>query len=527
MNWRNPIAPKRPAPSIETRNSLRTQRLATLRSRGEADRAQSASPRRLFKRVPVAAWVCAIVATMNAACWSLITPIFQGIDEPDHFAYVQQLAETGHLPAAGAANALPSDETAALIGLHQQLTRFKPQARAISSLAEQRTLDSDLALHLAPAWPVNAGTAGREPPLYYVLATIPYELASGGNILARVQTVRLLSALLAGLAALLSVMFVREILPGTPWAWTVGGLGVALMPMLGFISSVVNPESMLIAITCAVFYLLARAFRHGLTSRRAAAIGLAVAAGFLTKLNFIGLAPGALIAIPVLTLRAARATGRIRYAPAAVAYSIACAPVGLYILTSVLSAQKVLATASVASQLARGSMLRELDYIWQFYLPKLPGMHSEFPGILTTRNLWFDGLVGRFGWDDTFFPAWIYTIALIPAGILTALCLRALVSGREKLELHSSELAVYATMAFGLALLVGATSYISEQTPGGGPYWQPRYFLPLIPLLAVALALAARGAGRRWGPIVGVLIVTLILAQDVFGQLQTIARYYG
>ena len=47
---------------------------------------------------------------------------------------------------------------------------------------------------------------------------------------------RLLSALMAGVTALFTFLFVREALPGAPWAWTVGGLGAALAPLLGFIS---------------------------------------------------------------------------------------------------------------------------------------------------------------------------------------------------------------------------------------------------------------------------------------------------
>jgi hypothetical protein len=41
------------------------------------------------------------------------------------------------------------------------------------------------------------------------------------------------------------------------------------------------------------------------------------------------------------------------------------------------------------------------------------------------------------------------------------------------------------------------------------------------------VALAARGAGRRWGPAVGAAIIILMLAHDLFSQLQVIARYYG
>jgi hypothetical protein len=41
------------------------------------------------------------------------------------------------------------------------------------------------------------------------------------------------------------------------------------------------------------------------------------------------------------------------------------------------------------------------------------------------------------------------------------------------------------------------------------------------------LALAARGAGRRWGPAAGALILVLLFSHDLFSQLQVIARYYG
>ncbi len=65
---------------------------------------------------------------------------------------------------------------------------------------------------------------------------------------------RLLSALMAGLTAFFAYLFVREALPGAPWAWAVGGLGVALAPLLGFMSGVVNPDAMLVAVSAATFY---------------------------------------------------------------------------------------------------------------------------------------------------------------------------------------------------------------------------------------------------------------------------------
>jgi hypothetical protein len=85
---------------------------------------------------------------------------------------------------------------------------------------------------------------------------------------------------------------------------------------------------------------------------------------------------------------------------------------------------------------------------------------------------------------------------------------------------------VYAAIAVGLMVLVGADSFLNYPRLDA-EYGQTRYLLPLIPILAAMTGLAARGAGRRWGPAVGALLVMLFLAHDVLSQLQTIARFYG
>jgi 4-amino-4-deoxy-L-arabinose transferase-like glycosyltransferase len=481
----------------------------------------------LLRRVPTAAWVCAVVALLNAACWSLVTPPLEGIDEPDHVAYVQELAQTGRLPTAGTGDELSQEETVLAEDLHQGLMRFSPQFPAISSDAEQRELQRDLAASFPPVGPVNAGTAESEPPLYYALETIPYALGSWGDLLDRLQLMRVFSGLIAAVAVLLCFLFVRETLPSVPWAWTVGALAVAVMPLLGFVSGAVNPEVLLVAVSAALFYLLARAFRRGLTRPLALAIGAATAIGFLTKLNFLGLAPGVLVGLSILALRAPRASRAAALRSAAAAALIACAPVALYVLIDALAGRPLLGAAAAVLQLVRGSVAHEISYVWQFYLPKLPGMEGYFPGVDTTRALWFDGVIGRFGWDDVFFPAWVYDLALIPAAALAALGLRELVLGRRALGHRVAEVLTYSVMAVGLLALVGADSYMSQHSGAGGPYWQPRYLLPLVPLLAAALALAARGAGARWGRVAGVWIVVLFFANDLFGQLQTVARYYG
>jgi hypothetical protein len=130
------------------------------------------------------------------------------------------------------------------------------------------------------------------------------------------------------------------------------------------------------------------------------------------------------------------------------------------------------------------------------------------------------------GGGDTTFPGWVYDAALVPAALIAALCVGALVAGRIALRARLGELLTYAAIGVGLMTLIGADSYLVFPRHAA-EYGQARYLLPLLPLLGAVLALAARGGGRRWGPTVGASILALFLAHDIFSQLQAIARYYG
>jgi 4-amino-4-deoxy-L-arabinose transferase-like glycosyltransferase len=473
--------------------------------------------------------VCAALAFVNAACWSLILPPFQALDEPDHFAYVQELAEDGRLPSS-AESEFSREEQIALADLHQSQVRFRPAGHPIFAVSQRARLEADLSREPSRSGPGGAGVATAEPPLYYALETIPYGLGSGGSILGRLQLMRLLSALLGAVTALLVFMFVREALPGAPWAWTVGGLGAALGPLFGFSTGTVNPDSLLFAVSAAVFYCLARGFRRGLSRRLALAIGVLCAIGSLTKLNFIGLAPGILLALVLLARREARRHGRAVYARRlAPAVGIAVAPGLLYALINSLSNDH---TVSLVSSSLKGSTAGhhslggEISYIWQLYLPRLPGMHADFGPIFTTWQIWFRNVVGLYGWGDTAFPHWVYDLALIPALAIAALCAAALVRHRAALRARVAEMAVYALMSLGILALVGAASYLPYPA-GIAEFADARYVLPMLALWAAVLALAARGAGERWGPAVGALLIVLVLSHDLFAQLQVLARYYG
>jgi 4-amino-4-deoxy-L-arabinose transferase-like glycosyltransferase len=470
-----------------------------------------------------------LIACLNAVCWSLITPPFQVTDEPSHFAYVQQLVETRSLPREGVQGFSP-EENVALNDLNQSKILLGPAVHAISSRAEQRTLENDLSRPLTRRGSGSAGSASSEPPLYYALEAVPYSLGLPGTILDRLVLMRLMSALMAGLTALFVFLFLREALPGEPWAWIVGGLGVAVAPLLGFMSGAVNPDAMLCAVSAVLFYSFARAFRRGLTRPLAIAIGALLAVGFVTKLNFIGLVPGALLGLILLGRRESRRSGRGAYyhllAPALL---IALSPGILYVIVNLISGHPTLGAVSSGITALTGrhtSISNEFDYIWQFYLPRLPRAHNYFGEIFTTRQLWFNGLVGLYGWLDTVFPNWVYDVALVPALFIGVLSVRELVLSRVALRRRGAELITYGAMSLGVLVLVAASGFdFASIAPA--LYAEPRYLLPMLALWGAVLVLAARGAGRRWGPVVGALLIVLVIAHDIFSQLQVVARYYG
>jgi hypothetical protein len=500
---------------------------ATSARASAARRARTRRRSRVLGHLPRAAWICGLVASLNAVSWSFISPPFQVPDEPSHFAYVKQLTETGSTPVSGEERYSP-EETLVLEALKYEEVRQHPGTGTIASQAEQQNLTETLSRvgPLPKQGSPDAGVATSEPPLYYALQSIPYLLGSHGTLLDRLQLMRLLSALIAGLTAVFTFLFLRETLPALPWAWAVGALAVAFSPLFGFMSGAVNPDSMLFAVSAALFYCLARAFRRGLTVRSAIALGLVIAVGFMTKLSFVGLAPGAFVGLFVVAMRGVRRSGRGALRAPALAAAIGCLPAVAFLTAKVFSHHSAIGIVSGTIKATHGSVLATASYIWQLYLPRLPGMAHDFPGIFTARQIWFDGYIGRFGWLDTFFPSWVYTLALIVAVVIAGLCARSLIAARAALRAHLAEVAVYALMTLGVLVLVGADSSLIFPRQLAS-YGQARYLLPMLPLLGAVLALAARGVGKRWGPAAGALIVTLFIAHDLFSQLQVIARYYG
>ena len=339
-----------------------------------------------LRRVPRAGWMCFLIALVNCAIWTVVVPPFQVPDEISHFGYAQYVAQTGKLPpqTLGTLQYSPQEYNA-LDALWFFDTIGRVQMRGILTPAEDHGLREALAANPSPVGPGGSTSVTNQPPLYYALEAVPYWLSPSSNILVRLELMRLLSALMAACTVLLVFLFLRELLPRVPWAWSVGALVVAFQPTFCFIAAGVQGDNLLFLASTATFLLLLRAWRRGLTLRRGALIGLAVVAGVLGKLTFIALLPGVALALALLGVREVRRhrSARVSLLPIALAAAIVLVPVALYAELNVhvwhrggLTAGG-LAIASVnAAPSGQAVTLRQtLDYTWED-LPAAAAVHA-------------------------------------------------------------------------------------------------------------------------------------------------------
>jgi 4-amino-4-deoxy-L-arabinose transferase-like glycosyltransferase len=512
------------------------QRTQETRARRDAPPRDSAPTRR---RLPTAAWVCFGVALLNGIAWGLITPLFQVPDEAGHVAYVQRIAETGKPPTGKAGVQHFSQEQRHLIdAIRWKAIQRKKDVRVPGTAAYQKQIQREVSTSYDRSNRGGYTTDTNNPPLYYFTAAGVYHLSPWTSLPDRVHFLRLLSALIAACTVLLVFLFLRELIPSTPWAWTVGALAVAFQPMFAFTASGVTSDTVLYLASAGIFYTLALAFRRGLTRDRGLAIGAFAALGILSKMNMIGLAPGIVLGLVVLVFREER--GRRRWEAfdgALAATAVVLVPLGLYMLLNSTIWHRGLyfghggvqgPTGIVlpgGTETASANLSDAFNYMWQFYLPRLPSMHSMFD-FYPLRQIWFNGFIGEFGWLDTKFAGWVYDVAIPVALAIVALVGRELYRMRSVIRSRLGELVTYLTLLAGLLLLIGAVSYIAR-IGGATGYEQPRYLFPLMALYGALIAIAARGAGKRYGPAAGVLLVCIAVAHSIAAMLLTVTRFYG
>ena len=140
----------------------------------------------------------------------------------------------------------------------------------------------------------------------------------------------------------------------------------------------------------------------------------------------------------------------------------------------------------------------------------------------------FDRSVGFYGWMDTMFPGWVDNVVLALATPVALPCARELVRRRHQLRARLPELG--ATLANpprrarddSVPPPTRATSSSTKL-----PSASPATCFPLLLPLGALVALAVRGAGRRWMPVAGAALVVLLLGHGPVQPAGGDRLYYG
>jgi 4-amino-4-deoxy-L-arabinose transferase-like glycosyltransferase len=496
---------------------------------GAAGAALLSSDSGASRLVPRAGWLSALSALLMLSAWALLTPPMQVPDEIAHVAYIQGIAESATLPAdrAGVEPYSPQERDL-LSALNFYVVIGRPDARPPWTTSDEARVRAAERLP-ASRETTNASSASGNPPLYYLLETPVYWVTPSGSLLDKLLPMRLLSVLLGSITVLAIFLFLRRLLPRSPWLWSAGALACGFQPMFGFVSSGVNADALLFTCSAITFLLIALNFTRGATTGRVVALGMIIAAGALTKPLFLGLLPAAAATVLVAILRrrrnrpaAARLLGAVTVT--AVVPVLAYQVIGAagfdhpYFNTGSTIGGTVAPTA--------GSLAGELSYIWQLWLPRAPNLIDQFPGPLPLREVWLQGLLGRFGWLDYGFSPWVLDIYTWVSVLVLVAAAVSLVMSRECLRGRWIELAVYVVAVVGVVTVIGTQQYRSTLIPGSPAFIQSRYLLPLLALYGGLLAVGARLAGRRGVPYLAIALVTLSLVHELSAMLLAVSRYY-
>jgi 4-amino-4-deoxy-L-arabinose transferase-like glycosyltransferase len=486
-------------------------------------------PRTFLLRIPLTLALIVSAGALQSLAWDMALPAFQGPDEDSQFAYVQHLAETGHLPSPSVGNSPNSFEAGnALLQLNLFPLRGDLHARPAWSSADlgfwhgvERSLPRG-----SRATGAGPNPIAKNPPLYYAGMSLPYRLVVWLPLLKRLFVLRLFNALCFLATIVFTWLLAGDLFGRVRWKQAVAAGVVALEPQLAFMSAVINADNLLIALTTAFLWACLRLVMRGPSMGRVlAASGLASAA-ILTHGR-------GLVTLPVLFV--ALLTAWIRHRPALretlIRAAAAAGTVGVAALAYVLAGGGggSLYGGQLHTVNSGSFNLRQfISSIYQFYFARLPGMRRRIGPAYGYPQVFIDTFYGTFGWLEVAFRPRVYDLlqvfsALGLVGFYTACVVRW-----RALMRSWPGVVVMLSLLLTLVVFLHYVSYralIGDQ--GMDPLITGRYLLPMVSLFGLAIAFTVGSLPRRAGPLVGAVVLSAGVILALGGIGITAARFYA
>lgn len=485
------------------------------------------------RRVPLPLALLLAVALLLSLSWGLATAPLQGPDESEHVGYVEHLAETGRLPSSttGTGGAYAGDESAALQqGGLLRLVQNRGVRPLWSPGAEQRFRAVEDAL------PPDARTTGAgptpvgvNPPLYYAFEAIGWRLTPGAGFFGKLYVLRLGSTMIFLLLVGLTWLLAGEVFGGRVVPRTVATGVVALLPMAGFMSGIVNTDIMLAAWYAAFLWLAVRTARLGLTWKRSALLSLTVALAVLTHGRGLALVPALAVALAAAWLRHRQGLWETARNAAAAAGTLLAGLLVYRLAASTAGGGGALygGEASLNNQSSAFNIRQLLSSIWQFYLPKLDAMAPRLGPPIGYRQIFVQQyFAGVFSSFEVYFPYWVYDLVQVSVGVLVLVLYSAGLVRWRRAAAHWPAIVILTATAGCLLLFLHVASY-RALLGGDNPLIVGRYLLPMTAITGVAAGAIVAALPRRVGVVVGALLLTGLLALSLGALGLNVQRFYA
>jgi hypothetical protein len=167
------------------------------------------------------------------------------------------------------------------------------------------------------------------------------------------------------------------------------------------------------------------------------------------------------------------------------------------------------------------------NYVWQFYLPHLPGMDPKIGPDYGFDQVFVYSFFGLFGSLEVGYSSWVYdvlhTAELVGlAGLLVCLWIR-----RRSVLRKWDVLLVMAATFVSLLFVLHFVAYRDMLGQPGDPVLVGRYVLPLVSLWALGIATVAASLPRRLGIALAALVLGGGALLQIAGLGLTLTRFYG
>jgi len=465
------------------------------------------------------------VALVVRLIWAVLLPPWQAIDETEHFAYANHIAEQGKVPRIGVIDPYP--EYSLELQRSLENTAFYPLVRqGVNNVGFIPLPDATV---LAPARQFSASGSARYDsgysratpysPLYYLLVAIPDRVLHAAPIVSRLFAMRAFSGLFGALSCLFAYLTAYDLFRVRRVAWCVG-LATAFLPASAHIAASLNNDALMDLFAAVLIWLAVRAVVRGRVS--ITLLVTAAVCGVLLIVTKPTALPVLVITVPVIGGIAGRQIWRViptayrRFVPVTTLVA-AVAGVGVLVLlySGIAPFRSVVQTNILVRSLLAQS---ETHYSLIAYLRYLAGPLGRFQLWELYWTFW-----GWFGWGFAALPFGVLyaTVPICLVGFAGA-TLRAIRRPAERRVWWLFLVLIVGQIVF---LLIGVEYRLAFSATGSYFGLTGRYLYPvLVPIVIAIIAGWAhlfRDTPRIWR---GAVIVTFAL--QLIGWSAVLTRYY-